>query len=364
MLSVMAQRKKINPDRILLGDCTETMKTLPAASVDMVFADPPYNLQLDGALLRPNNTKVDGVDEAWDRFDGFRHYDRFTRAWLKAARRVLKPDGTLWVIGSYHNIYRVGAILQDLGFWFLNDIVWRKTNPMPNFRGRRFTNAHETLIWCARDKDSRYRFNYEAMKALNDDLQMRSDWLLPLCTGAERLKEDGRKAHPTQKPEALVYRAVLAATEIGELILDPFFGSGTTGAVARKLGRNFIGIDSDPDYVKLASRRLARVRRPADPTLMTTPAKRSQPRIPFGWLVERGLVSPGTVLTDAGRRYSARVRADGTLVAAEARGSIHQVGAIVQKAPACNGWQFWCVNTGGSLVPIDVLRQKLRAELH
>ena len=364
MLSAMAKRKNIKPDQILRGDCTETMKSLPAASVDMVFADPPYNLQLAGALLRPNNTLVDGVDDAWDRFDGFRDYDRFTRAWLKAARRVLKPDGTLWVIGSYHNIFRVGAILQDLGFWFLNDIIWRKTNPMPNFRGRRFTNAHETLIWCARDKGSRYRFNYEAMKALNDDLQMRSDWLLPLCTGAERLKDGGRKAHPTQKPEALVYRTVLAATELGDVVLDPFFGSGTTGAVARKLGRHFIGIDSNPDYVTLARRRLARVRRPADPQLMTTPAKRSQPRIPFGWLVERGLVSPGTVLTDERRRYSARVRADGTLVAADVRGSIHQVGAFVQKAPACNGWQFWHVDAGGSLVPIDVLRQKLRAELH
>ena len=364
MLSAMAKLKIIKPDQILLGECVETMKSLPAASVDMVFADPPYNLQLDGALLRPNNSKVDGVDDAWDRFDGLRDYDRFTHAWLKAARRVLKPDGTLWVIGSYHNIFRVGAILQDLGYWFLNDIIWRKTNPMPNFRGRRFTNAHETLIWCARDKASRYRFNYEAMKALNDDLQMRSDWLLPLCTGAERLKEDGRKAHPTQKPEALVYRAVLAATEVGDLILDPFFGSGTTGAVARKLGRDFIGIDSDPEYVKLANRRLAQVRRPADPTLMSTPSKRSQPRIPFGWLVERGLVSPGTVLCDERRRYSARVRADGTLVAAEVRGSIHQVGAFVQKAPACNGWQFWYVNVEGSLVPIDVLRQKLRAELH
>ena len=360
----MATLKKIKPNQILLGECVETMKSLPAASVDMIFADPPYNLQLDGTLLRPNNSKVDGVDDAWDRFDGFRDYDRFTNAWLKAARRVLKPDGTLWVIGSYHNIFRVGAILQGLGYWFLNDIIWRKTNPMPNFRGRRFTNAHETLIWCARDKESRYRFNYEAMKALNDDLQMRSDWLLPLCTGAERLKKDGRKAHPTQKPEALVYRTILAATEVGDLILDPFFGSGTTGSVARKLGRDFIGIDSDPNYVKLANRRLAQIRRPADPTLMSTPSKRRQPRIPFGWLVERGLVSPGTVLCDERRRYSARVRADGTLIAAEVRGSIHQVGAFVQKAPACNGWQFWCVTVKGSLVPIDVLRQQLRAELH
>ena len=330
----------------------------------MVFADPPYNLQLEGELLRPNNTKVAGVDNHWDRFDGFAAYDRFTRDWLTAARRVLKPDGTLWVIGSYHNIFRVGTVLQDLGFWILNDVVWRKTNPMPNFRGRRFTNAHETLIWCSRDKDARYRFNYEAMKALNEDVQMRSDWLFPLCTGPERLKVDGRKAHPTQKPESLLHRIILASTETGDVVLDPFFGTGTSGAVAKKLGRRYIGMEMDPEYARLAEARLDRIRGPVDVALVTTPAKRTQPRIPFGWLVERGLLAPGDELCDQRRRHTARVRADGTVISADCRGSIHQVGAAVQNAPACNGWQFWYYDVEGTLVPIDVLRQKLRAEMH
>ncbi len=360
----MGRRREIKANQVIVGDSTEVMRSLPRASVDMVFADPPYNLQLEGQLLRPNNTPVDGVDDDWDRFDGFAAYDRFTRGWLAAAHRVLKPDGTLWVIGTYHNIYRVGAILQDLGYWILNDVVWRKTNPMPNFRGRRFTNAHEILIWCSRGRDCRYRFNYEAMKSLNGELQMRSDWLLPLCTGAERLKQDGRKAHPTQKPEALLHRVILAATEVGDLVLDPFFGSGTTGAVAKKLGRQYLGIDNNPDYARLAVRRLAAIGEPVDLDLLTTPAKRRQPRIPFGWLVERGLLAPGTVLCDHGRRYTARVRADGTIVTADFRGSIHQVGALVQKAPACNGWHFWCTEVKGELVFIDVLRQKLRAEMH
>ncbi|HVA14401.1 MAG TPA: site-specific DNA-methyltransferase, partial [Stellaceae bacterium] len=242
---------------IRVGECIAEMARLGEASVDLVFADPPYNLQLAGDLKRPDNSKVDGVEEAWDRFDDFASYDRFTRAWLEGARRVLKPDGTLWVIGSYHNIYRVGALLQDLGFWILNDIVWRKANPMPNFRGRRFTNAHETLLWCGRSRESRYTFNYEAMKALNEDLQMRSDWFLPLCGGPERLKVDGRKAHPTQKPEALLHRVLLAATRPGDLVLDPFFGTGTTGAVAKRLGRRWIGIERDQDYAALARQRIA-----------------------------------------------------------------------------------------------------------
>jgi len=363
MLPAMGRDQDVEDHTIIEGDCIQAMAGLAPASIDMVFADPPYNLQLAGELLRPENQRrVEGVDNDWDHFEDFAAYDRFTEGWLAAARRLLKPDGTLWVIGSYHNIYRVGAILQDLGYWILNDVTWRKTNPMPNFKGRRFTNAHETLIWCARDKDSRYRFNYEAMKNLNDDVQMRSDWLLPLCTGAERLKKDGKKAHPTQKPEALLHRAILAATEVGDLVLDPFFGSGTTGAVAKKLGRRFLGIERDAGYVRLARERLARVRRIAEKELLTTPQKRAEPRIPFGWLVERGILEPGTTLTDLRRRHTARVRADGTLISADFRGSIHQVGAHVQKAPACNGWQYWCVDMEGTLVPIDVFRQKLRAE--
>jgi modification methylase len=347
---------------ILVGDCVQLMARLPEASVDLIFADPPYNLQLGGELLRPNNSRVDGVEEDWDRFDGFADYDRFTRAWLEAARRVLKPDGALWVIGSYHNIYRVGAQLQDLGFWILNDVVWRKTNPMPNFRGRRFTNAHETLLWCARSPEARYSFNYEAMKALNDGLQMRSDWLIPLCSGPERLKRDGKKAHPTQKPEALLHRVLLASSKPGDLVLDPFFGTGTTGAVAKRLGRRFIGIERDRDYARLARTRIAAVE-PASSDAVTLPARREEPRIPFGTLVERGLLKPGDLLVDASRRFTAKVRADGTVISAEARGSIHQVGAQLQGAPACNGWAFWHFLDRGRPVSIDVLRQKVRAEI-
>jgi modification methylase len=360
----MSGGKEIPLDRVLQGDCVERMARLPAGSVDLIFADPPYNLQLEGDLHRPNNSRVDGVDEAWDRFDDFAAYDDFTRAWLTAARRVLKDDGALWVIGSYHNIYRVGAILQDLGFWVLNDVVWRKTNPMPNFRGRRFTNAHETLLWCAKSRvQKRYTFNYDAMKALNDDLQMRSDWLLPICSGAERLKVDGHKAHSTQKPEALLHRLILATTRPGDVVLDPFFGSGTTGAVARKLGRAYIGIEREPAYVKLARERLRRISPPRPEDLAVTPSKREKPRVPFGAVVERGLLSPGDLLYDQRRRYAAKVRADGTLVSADATGSIHQVGAHVQGAPACNGWTFWhFVVEGGELRPIDLLREMVRAE--
>lgn len=350
-------------NRVVVGDCIEEMAALPAGSVDMVFADPPYNLQLEGALLRPNNSRVAGVEEAWDRFDGFAAYDRFTRAWLGAARRVLKETGTLWVIGSYHNIYRVGAAVQDLGFWMLNDVVWRKTNPMPNFRGRRFTNAHETLLWCARSREERgYTFNYRAMKALNDDLQMRSDWLLPVCTGRERLKVGGRKAHPTQKPEALLYRVLLAATRPGELVLDPFFGSGTTGAVARKLGRDWIGIEREPGYAELARKRIDGIPAGAAEDL-ATPAGRAEPRVPFGAVVERGLLPPGAELFDLHRRFKARVRADGSIDAGGDRGSIHKVGARVQGAPACNGWTFWHYRAGGGTAPLDALRQRIRAEM-
>jgi modification methylase len=362
----MAASSQLPLDRILTGDCVAEMNRLPAASIDLVFADPPYNLQLKGGLLRPNQTEVDGVDEDWDKFADFAEYDRFTRDWLAAVRRLLKPDGTLWVIGSYHNIFRVGAILQDLGFWILNDIVWRKTNPMPNFRGRRFANAHETLIWCAKEKSSRYTFNHAAMKALNDDLQMRSDWLLPICGGPERLRDAaGRKAHPTQKPEALLHRVIMASTRPGETVLDPFFGSGTTGAVAKRLGRRWIGIERDKDYARIAAARIAEVRAASDPSLVDAPAKREQPRIPFGWLIERGLLEPGAVLTSHNRRWTAKVRADGTLATADFRGSIHQAGAHVQGLPACNGWQFWCFDAGGGrLQPIDLLRERLRAELN
>src|SRR5690606_23779579 len=301
---------------------------------------------------------------AWDKFDSFESYDKFSRAWLTAARRVLKDNGTLWVIGSYHNIFRVGTALQDIGFWVLNDIIWRKTNPMPNFRGTRFTNAHETLIWCSKDKDARnLTFNYEAMKALNDGVQMRSDWLLPICSGNERLTVNGHKGHATQKPESLLHRVLLSSTNPGAVVLDPFFGSGTTGAVAKKLGRHFIGIEREERYVRLASERIARIERLDDNVISITQSKRAEPRIPFGTIVERGLLPPGTVLCDPTRRFKARVRADGTLISDMAKGSIHQVGAELQGAPSCNGWTFWHFEAKGQLVPIDLLRQKVRQEL-
>ena len=293
-----------------------------------MFADPPYNLQLERELLRPNNTVVDGVDDAWDKFSSFADYDRFSRAWLAQCRRVLKPDGAIWVIGSYHNIFRLGVALQDQGFWIQNDIVWRKTNPMPNFRGKRFTNAHETLIWAGRDAKSRVTFNYEAMKALNDDIQMRSDWLFPICSGPERLKDgEGRKAHPTQKPEALLSRILLASTNPGDLVLDPFFGTGTTGAAARRLGRRWLGIERDPVYAEAAEERIAKVRPLPPSTLETARSKRAEPRVPFGTIIELRILEPGHTLTDERGRVRAEVRADGTLAVAGRQGSIHRLGA-------------------------------------
>jgi modification methylase len=401
-------RPDIRPlyDKVLRGDCIEELKKLPAASVDLVFADPPYNLQLAGELTRPDQSKVDAVDDHWDKFASFADYDAFSRAWLSECRRILRPNGALWVIGSYHNIFRVGSILQDLGYWVLNDVIWRKTNPMPNFRGKRFTNAHETLIWASRDPKAKPTFHYEAMKAFNDDLQMRSDWLIPICSGGERLKDDGgRKAHPTQKPEALLHRVLLSTTNPGDVVLDPFFGTGTTGAVAKKLGRRFIGIERDPDYAKAAAERIDDVRSCDPSSLETQRSKRHEPRVPFGAVVELGLLDPGTKLWDEKGRVWAEVRADGTLAitpksfahpltpiprgerpgaaaarslkksnataaAAEAKmsppsqqGSIHRMGAVVQGAQACNGWTFWHFETDGRLKPIDVLREEARRQL-
>jgi modification methylase len=350
-------------DEIIVADCVPAMAGLPAGSVDLIFADPPYNLQLRSDLRRPNQSVVDGVDADWDKVGDFADYDRFTRDWLAQSRRVLKDDGTLWVIGTYHNIFRIGALLQDLGFWILNDVVWRKTNPMPNFRGRRFTNAHETLIWAAKSPDARHPFNYAALKALNDELQMRSDWLFPLCTGPERLKRDGRKLHPTQKPEALLHRVLVAASRPGQVVLDPFFGTGTTGAVAKRLRRRFIGIERDADYAAAARARIAAVEPATDEALVVTTSRRDEARVPFGNLIERGLIRPGETLFDLGRRYAARVRADGSLITDLARGSIHQVAAAVQHLPACNGWTFWCVERQGKPVSIDVLRQAARKQM-
>jgi len=352
-------------NRVLEGDCIETMRALPSGAADLIFADPPYNLQLKNELRRPDNSRVDAVDDHWDQFGSFADYDRFTRAWLTEAKRLLKDDGALWVIGSYHNIFRVGAILQDLEFWILNDVVWRKTNPMPNFRGRRFTNAHETLIWASKGPKQSYTFNYEAMKSLNDELQMRSDWTIPICSGRERLKdEDGDKAHSTQKPEALLHRVIVSSSKPGDVVLDPFFGSGTTGAVAKRLGRNFIGLERDPNYARVARARIAEIGAVEPDSIEVTKSKRAEPRIPFGWVVERGLLPPGTVLHGPQKRHRAKVRADGSLVCADATGSIHRIAAHVQGLDACNGWTFWQFQTEtGALVSIDVLRQRLRADL-
>lgn len=356
------EKPALELDTIRLGDCLKELELLPDASVDLVFADPPYNLQLEGALSRPDHSLVDAVDDDWDKFASFADYDAFTRAWLTECRRVMKPEATLWVIGSYHNIFRVGVAMQDLGFWVLNDIVWRKVNPMPNFRGRRFTNAHETLIWASRSQQVKnYTFHYEALKAGNEDVQMRSDWFIPLCTGGERLKDGaGRKAHPTQKPEGLLARVMLASSNSGDVVLDPFFGTGTTGAVAKRLGRHFIGIERDPDYAKIAAERIAQIEPLADPVLALGPTRRSEPRVPFASLIEAGLITPGDILWDSKRRYQAMVRPDGALAYEQIIGSIHKIGALAQGLPACNGWTFWHVERNGQMQLIDELRRDMR----
>ncbi|EIE52178.1 modification methylase [Salipiger aestuarii] len=348
---------------ILDGDCIERMNSLPAESVDLIFADPPYNLQLRGDLHRPDNSRVDAVDDHWDQFSSFAVYDKFTREWLAAAKRLLKPNGALWVIGSYHNIFRVGAALQDAGYWILNDVVWRKSNPMPNFRGKRFTNAHETMIWASKSEGARYTFNYEALKALNEGIQMRSDWVLPICNGGERLKDaNGDKAHPTQKPMGLLHRVLVGSTNPGDVVLDPFFGTGTTGAVAKMLGRDFIGIEREAAYREVAERRISDIRPYDRSALEVTRAKRAEPRVPFGQLVERGMLRPGEMLVSPSGKV-AKVRADGTLIGDDVRGSIHQVGAHLEGAPSCNGWTYWHFRKDGKTVPIDVLRQQIRAEM-
>jgi modification methylase len=360
--AVVEQHQPAWLNSIIKGDCVAALEGLPEKSVDAIFADPPYNLQLNGDLHRPDQSKVDAVDDEWDQFESFAAYDAFTRAWLLAARRVLKPDGTIWVIGSYHNIFRVGAAMQDLGFWILNDIVWRKTNPMPNFRGRRFQNAHETLIWASRDDKAKgYTFNYESLKAANDDVQMRSDWLFPICTGAERLKDDnGDKVHPTQKPEALLARVILSSTKPGDVVLDPFFGTGTTGAVARRLGRNFVGVEREQAYIDAASERIASVRPMERADLELVQGKRAEPRVAFVSLIDAGLIKPGTTLFDARKRWAAKVRADGTLSIDGEAGSIHRMGARVQGLDACNGWTFWHYERVGGLNQIDELRRIAR----
>jgi len=345
---------------ILYGDCIEILNSLPENSVDVIFADPPYNLQLRNDLYRPNMTKVAAVDDGWDKFSDFKEYDDFTREWLHASQRVLKETGTIWVIGSYHNIYRVGAIMQDLGFWFLNDVVWIKNNPMPNFRGVRFTNAHETMIWAQKKKGAKYTFNHRAMKALNEDLQMRSDWNLPLATGKQRIKSNGTKAHSTQKPEALLYRVIMASSNVGDVVLDPFFGSGTTGAVAKKLGRNWIGIERDKKYIKIAQKRIDAVEK-ADEAAINV-EKRKQVRVPFGALLENGLLNPGDTLYFAGNGTKAKILSNGHIKCGEVTGSIHGVAKSLMNGVPVNGWDVWFYKDAkGNKIVIDELREKIRA---
>ena len=351
-------------DTILVGDCIEQMNALPEASVDLVFADPPYFLQLEKGLTRPDQSHVDGVHDEWDKFSDFAHYDKFSRDWMAAAKRILKPNGAIWVIGSYHNIFRCGAVLQDLGFWMLNDVIWRKSNPMPNFRGTRFTNAHETLIWASRDQNSKPTFNYDALKQANDDTQMRSDWLFPICTGAERLKDDNDdKVHPTQKPESLLYRVLMATTKPGDVVLDPFFGTGTTGAVAKKLGRHFIGCEREETYINAALKRIASIKPLENIVLETVKGKRAEKRVAFGSLIEQGLIMPGAKLVDAKQKHEAIVRADGSLISGKHEGSIHKVGALVQDAAACNGWTYWHLKEGKNLTCIDEYRTQIREQM-
>jgi len=347
-------------NKIINGNSLQELKKIPDESFDLVFADPPYNLQLRNQLIRPDRSKVNAVNDKWDQFESFKVYDDFTINWLSECRRVLKKNGSIWIIGSYHNIFRVGAKIQDLGFWILNDVIWDKNNPMPNFRGTRFTNAHETLIWASKDKNSKYTFNYQSLKCLNDDLQIRSTWNLPICNGNERLKENGKKVHSTQKPESLLHRILLASSNKNDLILDPFLGSGTTAVVTKKLGRIFYGIEKDKKYFDAANKRLKNTKPIEDDYLDTLQNNRSKPRIPFGSLVEMGVIKPGTEIYDQKKKVNAKIMVDGSIKYQQSEGSIHKVAAKILGAESCNGWTYWHYQSGNTLKPIDELRQRLR----
>jgi DNA modification methylase len=348
-------------NRIYEGDCLEELKKIPDESVDLIFADPPYNLQLQGTLYRPNQTAVDAVTDDWDKFSSFEEYDKFSSSWLNECRRILKRNGTIWVIGSYHNIFRIGKIMQDLGFWILNDVLWIKTNPMPNFKGTRFNNAHETLIWASKDKDSKFTFHYKSMKVFNDDLQMRSDWYIPLCNGSERIRVNNEKAHSTQKPEALLQRIILASSDVGDIVLDPFMGSGTTGAVAKRFGRNFIGIEKEQFYNKIANERIAKVE-PVEEASLSYIVEAGKPKVPFGNLVESGYIKIGEYLYSKDKKNKAKVLANGSLSNGEVSGSIHRVSAKILNQSANNGWDFWFVERDGKLRSIDELRMEYAAK--
>ena len=348
-------------NKIINGDCLKELKKIPDKTFDLVFADPPYNMQIGEKLTRPDSSKVNGVNDKWDQFNSFKHYDEFCKSWLKECKRILKDNGSIWVIGSYHNIFRLGYHLQNLGYWLLNDVIWRKNNPMPNFRGTRFTNAHETLIWASKTKKSRYTFNYQSLKCLNDDLQMRSDWILPICNGKERLKKNGKKIHSTQKPEALLHRIILATTNKGDTVFDPFLGTGTTAVVSKKLGRNYYGIEKDKKYFISANERIKKTEAIADDYLDTIENNKSKPRIPFGSLVELGIIKPGTSLFDQKKKINAKIMADGSIKYKDTEGSIHKIAAKIMGAESYNGWTYWHYNLNGSTVLIDNLRKKFIA---
>ena len=346
-------------NKITNGNSLEILKKIPDKTFDLVFADPPYNLQIGKKLKRPDDSKVNGVNDKWDQFKNFNDYDNFCKLWLTESKRVLKDNGSIWVIGTYHNIYRLGYHIQNMGFWILNDVIWRKNNPMPNFRGTRFTNAHETLIWASKNKKSKYTFNYQSLKCLNDDLQMRSDWTLPICSGNERIKKNGKKVHSTQKPESLLHRILLAATNKGDFVFDPFLGTGTTAVVAKKLGRNYFGIENEKKYFKTAKQRLEKTIKMEDHYLDTIKNNKSKPRIPFGSLVELGIVKPGMSVFDYKKKVNAKIMADGSIKYQNSEGSIHKVAAKIIGAESCNGWTYWHYNNNGSMLPIDDLRQRL-----
>ena len=348
-------------EKLIIGDCINEMSKIKDQSVDMIFADPPYNLQLSKSLLRPDQTNVKGVNHSWDKFNSFEAYDKFTKEWLYQCKRILKDDGTIWVIGSYHNIYRVGAIIQNLGFWILNDIIWNKTNPMPNFKGNRFTNAHETIIWASKSKKSKYNFNYKAMKVSNDDKQMRSDWSLPICSGNERIKKLGKTLHPTQKPEFLLHRIIISSTKKNDKILDPFLGTGTTGVVAKRLGRKFIGIEKNKEYMRYAKHRIKETKILNEKELVITKNLKTEVKVPFGNLLDNGMLKIGSKLHDINKKHKAIIRADGSLLTdKKVEGSIHTVGAILQGHNACNGWQYWYYEKNGKLESINTLREEIR----
>ena len=351
--------KKSLKNKIINGNCLEEIKKIPDKSFDLIFADPPYNMQLGENLRRPDNSKVKSVDDDWDKFQNFKSYDQFSLLWLKECKRILKDDGTIWVIGSYHNIFRLGFHLQNLDYWILNDVIWRKNNPMPNFKGTRFTNAHETLIWASKNKNSKYTFNYQSLKCLNDDLQMRSDWLLPICSGKERIKKNGKKIHSTQKPESLLHRIILASTNKGDTIFDPFLGTGTTAVVAKKLGRAYFGIEQNKNYFISAKKRIHATKQIEDNSLDTIENNKSKPRIPFGSLIELGVIKPGTKIYDQKKEINARIMIDGSIKYKDSEGSIHKVAAKILGSESCNGWTYWYYQSGDSLNPIDELRQKL-----